>query len=200
MIKLKNVPNILTLIRLLLIPVMLLCFFLISGEDHIAAMIIFVLASLTDVLDGFIARKYHLITHLGEVLDPLADKLLKISTIIAFVIVEAIPLWLAVVLVFFDTGMIITGVILYKHRITIPSNVYGKVGTVIMSIGLIMCFFSGSLSPWNIYVLCLGLAAIILSLIVYICLNAKRVFGKEGREARRLQREAEEEANALETN
>lgn len=174
--KFWNVPNALTLLRLFLVPVMLLCFFLIPGKDHLAAMIIFLVASLTDMLDGIIARSTHQITQYGVVLDPLADKLLKISTLVAFAIDGILPIWLVSVLIFLDLGMIITGACLFRRKITIPSNIFGKIGTFIMTIGLLMCFFNGSLNPWNLYVLYVGLIIIIVSLIVYIVLNYKRVF------------------------
>ncbi len=182
--KFWNVPNTLTLLRLFLVPVMLLCFFLIPGRDHLVAMIIFLIASLTDMLDGIIARTTHQITQYGIVLDPLADKLLKISTLIAFTIVGILPIWLVSILIFLDVGMIITGACLFKKKITIPSNIFGKIGTVIMTIGLLMCFFDGSLNPWNLYVLYLGLIIIVTSLITYIVLNYKRVFfGNKNSEA-----------------
>jgi len=174
--KFFNVPNMLSLLRLILVPVMLVCFFLIPGRDHLVAMIIFLIASLTDLLDGIIARTTHQITQYGIVLDPFADKLLKISTLISFAIVGILPIWLVSVLIFLDVGMIITGACLYKKKITIPSNIFGKIGTVVMTIGLLMCFFDGSLHPWNLYVLYLGLIIIITSLIVYIVFNYKRVF------------------------
>ena len=176
--KFWNVPNALTLLRLFLVPIMLLCFFLIPGRDHLAAMIIFLVASLTDMLDGIIARTTHQITQYGIVLDPLADKLLKISTLVAFAIVGILPIWLVAVLITLDVGMIITGACLFKQKITIPSNIFGKIGTLIMTIGLLMCFFDDSLNPWNLYVLYLGLIIIVTSLIVYIVLNYKRVFFK----------------------
>lgn len=174
--KFWNVPNALTLLRLFLVPVMLLCFFLIPGRDHLVAMIIFFVASLTDMLDGIIARSTHQITQYGIVLDPLADKLLKISTLVAFAIDGILPIWLVSSLIFLDLGMIITGACLFRRKITIPSNIFGKIGTFIMTVGLLMCFFNGSLNPWNLYVLYLGLIIIIISLIVYIVLNYKRVF------------------------
>lgn len=178
MSKFWNVPNILSLIRLFLVPVMLICFFCIPGENHIWAMIVFLVASLTDILDGYIARSTGQITQYGIVLDPLADKLLKISTLTAFAIIGVLPIWLVSILIFIDVGMIITGMIIYKSKITIPSNVFGKAGTLIMSLGLLLSFFHGTLNPWNLYVIYLGLGVIILSLIVYICKNYKRVFCK----------------------
>lgn len=179
--KFWNIPNVLSLIRLALVPIMLLCFFLIPGEDHLAAMIVFLVASLTDVLDGFIARKTNQITQYGIVLDPLADKLLKISALVAFCIVGILPIWLVSVLIFIDVAMIIAGAVLYKEKITIPSNFFGKAGTMIMSVGLLLSFFAGSLSPWNLYVLYCGLIMIVVSVIVYTALNYKRVFSRKSK-------------------
>lgn len=179
--KFWNIPNILSIIRLVLVPVMLLCFFLIPGENHWAAMIVFVVASLTDALDGFIARSTHQITQYGIVLDPLADKLLKVSTLIAFAIEGILPVWLVSVLAFIDIGMIVTGFCLYNKKITIPSNLFGKLGTLVVSAGLLMCFFPATFSPWNLYIMYIGMVIVIASLLIYILLNYKRVFCKKGK-------------------
>ena len=176
-----NVPNVLTLFRLALVPVFVIVFFLTSG-NHIPALVVFVIASLTDVLDGFIARKYNLITPYGVVLDPLADKLLKSVTLICFAIVNIIPIWLAVTLIVIDLAMIITGICLYKQKITISSNFLGKLGTFVMTVGLILCFFDESLAGWNLYILYAGLIIIVASVIVYIVLNYKRVFNVGNKE------------------
>ena len=79
--KIINLPNILALIRLLLVPVVV---WLIFQERMITAMFVFLAACLTDLLDGYIARRYHLITQLGTFLDPMADKLMAVFVIIAF--------------------------------------------------------------------------------------------------------------------
>ena len=89
-----NLPNFLTLIRFILIPVMTT--FLLK-EKFTIAIIIYVLASITDVLDGYIARKYNLITKLGKILDPMADKLLQFSALLGLWIVGIIPFWITLV-------------------------------------------------------------------------------------------------------
>lgn len=176
MSKFWNVPNVLTLFRLLLVPVFLVVFFFCGDGNHIAALIVFLVASFTDVLDGIIARKTNQITPYGIVLDPLADKCLKAATLIAFAISGIIPVWLTVVLIVIDTAMIITGCCLYKQKITIPSNFFGKAGTFITSLGLVLCFFDKALNGWNLYILYAGLLTIVVSVIVYIIMNYKRVF------------------------
>lgn len=187
--KFWNVPNVLSLFRLILVPVFLLVFFFAPGENHVPALVVFLIASLTDVLDGIIARKTNQITTYGIVLDPLADKLLKMATLIAFAIADIIPIWLTVTLIIIDISMIITGVCLYKQKITIPSNFFGKAGTFIMSIGLVLCFFDSSLNGWNLYILYAGLIMIVVSVIVYIIMNYKRVFTKNNQDIDKSKKE-----------
>ena len=80
-----NVPNLLTILRLLLIPVFGVCYFLVSDEYfYLYPAAILLLSGLTDMLDGAIARKYHLITQLGQFLDPLADKLTMATVVVVW--------------------------------------------------------------------------------------------------------------------
>ena len=176
--ELFNVPNILSFFRLLLVPVLVITFFCIPGENYIVPLVVFIVASITDTLDGIIARKFNLVTEAGMVLDPLADKLLKIATLLCFGIVGVIPLWLVITLITIDLSMIIAGIILYGKHITIPSNWIGKTGTLVMTIGLILCFFHNVMLGWDMIILYTGLCIILLSMIVYIVLNAKSVFNK----------------------
>ena len=90
----KNIPNLLTVFRLLLIPLMLYYLFTDSLKF---ALIIYVLASVTDVIDGYVARKFDMITNLGKILDPLADKLLQFSALIGLWYSKIIPLWILIV-------------------------------------------------------------------------------------------------------
>ena len=114
-----NVPNMLSLFRLLLVPALVVTYFCVPGTNHIIALIIFIVASVTDVLDGIIARATNQITPIGTVLDPFADKLLKMSTLLCLCIDGALPIWLSVLLIVIDLAMIITGLCLLKEKITI---------------------------------------------------------------------------------
>ena len=185
-----NVPNALSLFRLLCVPVFLLVFFFFS-PNYIFAFIIFIVASLTDVVDGIVARKFNQITPLGMVLDPLADKLLKMSALFAFGWDGIIDWWLVIVLFGIDFVMIVAGTFLFKRKITIPSNIIGKTGTLVMSIGLIMCFFPQIFVPWNEYILYIGLGIITSSVILYVALNFKSVMEKL-RDAKQKKREDKE--------
>lgn len=138
-----NLPNKLTIIRAALIPVFL--FFLLAdfagdASKYIAAAI-FIAASLTDLLDGKIARKYNLVTNFGKFMDPLADKLLVCSALIAFVELEYIPSWIVIIII--SREFIISGyrLIAADKGVVIAANYWGKFKTVfqmIMTILLIL--------------------------------------------------------------
>jgi len=169
-----NVPNSLSLFRLLCVPFFLLVFFT-QSPNYIFAFIIFIVASITDIIDGIVARKFNQITPLGMVLDPLADKLLKMSALFAFGWDGIIDWWLVITLFAIDFIMIVAGTFLFKRKITIPSNIIGKTGTFVMSIGLMMSFFPQVFAPWNEYVLYIGLGIITSSVILYVALNFQSV-------------------------
>ncbi len=127
-----NIPNLLTIFRIFLVPIYLLVFF--SGLDNrfILAGIIFILAGISDVLDGKIARKYNLITNLGTILDPIADKMMIFAVLISYTIEGIIPSWIIVAIGIKEGFQIIGGAILYlsKGKQVVPSNWYGKISTV----------------------------------------------------------------------
>ena len=85
----KHIPNILTIIRFLLIPVIV--YFIFTGQ-YLLAFVFFTISGITDVADGFIARKFNLVSNFLKLMDPLADKLTQISTLASLVIVNIIPL------------------------------------------------------------------------------------------------------------
>jgi len=102
-----NVPNTLTLFRIALTPVFIIFLFYDHPYAKLWALIIFIVASITDALDGYYARKHGEITEHGEFLDPLADKILVSSALISFAVLEIIPYWMVVLIIFRD--MFVTG-------------------------------------------------------------------------------------------
>ena len=85
------IPNILSIIRLALVPAFVVVFFSESPNAQLYAGLIFILASLTDALDGFIARRFNMVTRLGRILDPLADKLMTVSALLCVTVAGLIP-------------------------------------------------------------------------------------------------------------
>ena len=120
----KNVPNILTSLRFFMIPFYIVVFCLEDDVKQVSAWI-FVLASATDVLDGYIARRFKLTTRWGQVMDPLADKLMQITVLVSLVCIEMVPIWFVVYLALMEVCMILAGAFLFKNKIYIKSNLFG---------------------------------------------------------------------------
>ena len=93
-----NLPNKLSLVRAMYIPVIAVLLYLNDDTCRIAARIVFILASLTDLLDGYIARKYHLVTDFGKFIDPVADKLLVLTTLVMLVRGGWMEAWVVIII------------------------------------------------------------------------------------------------------
>lgn len=139
-----NIPNYLCYFRILLIPVFLLVYFYAEWEYHyVVAAFILVLSGLSDFLDGFIARKFNMVTDFGKVIDPIADKLTQFT--IAITLLFAYPLaWILLVIIVLKDGMLgIVGLYLYDYGVRVKgASWWGKIATayfyvvVILLIGL----------------------------------------------------------------
>lgn len=138
-----NVPNVLTMIRLCLVPVYIVLFSL--GYKY-AALASFLLASLTDLLDGRIARKYNLITDFGKLMDPFADKVMVLTAMFSMAIgndsIRPVIPWIAVVILLFkELVLVIGGVVLLKHGIVVYSSMIGKVAHCVFIASLVASYF-----------------------------------------------------------
>ncbi|GIM45678.1 CDP-diacylglycerol--glycerol-3-phosphate 3-phosphatidyltransferase [Collibacillus ludicampi] len=137
-----NLPNLLTLIRFALIPVYFLAFFSDSPYNMIWALTVLLFAGLTDILDGYLARKYKLVTELGIMLDPLADKLTMLAVILSFIISGRISWLAAALLITRDVAMIVvSGVFHLRGKKTVPATIWGKTTTVFYYISLVAIMF-----------------------------------------------------------
>ena len=168
----KQVPNILSFIRLFLVPIFIISFFVIGKY---VALGVFLIASITDVVDGYIARHFNAITEFGKILDPFADKLMKMAALISLTIVNLIPIWVTVLMITCDLAMIISGLCIYKKKITIQSNWIGKAGTLIISLGVVLSFFTEWIGEVNVYVIYAGITVAVVAGLdyVYIFFNKK---------------------------
>ena len=122
-----NLPNKLTIFRVILIPFfVVLLLFDITAYDKWIALAIFIVASLTDFLDGYIARKYNLVTNFGKFMDPLADKLLVCSAMICLVELARIPAWVVIVII--AREFIISGfrLVASDNGVVIAASYWGK--------------------------------------------------------------------------
>ncbi len=166
-----NLPNILSVFRMCLVPVFVCFFFSKDPNGHFYAAAIYALAALTDILDGIIARKFNLITKLGIVLDPLADKLMTITVFICITIRGIIPWWIILILFAKDALLIIGGVKLYKDlSAVISANSFGKSATVVLVLGgIVLTLFPNVIPPlFRTVYLILALILSILAFITYL--------------------------------
>ena len=134
-----NIPNTLTVIRILLLPVVVWRFMV---GDATGALIAYLAAMLTDALDGIIARKFNQITALGKLLDPLADKLSLVTLLGLFVSDGQIPLWVLAIILVKEVTMVIGGGVALKRGIVVYALPIGKVTTVVFVLSIIARFLA----------------------------------------------------------
>lgn len=171
-----NLPNKLTMCRVILIPFfvffLLAPYFLDSGK-YIAT-IIFIIASLTDLFDGKIARKYGLVTNFGKFMDPLADKLLVCSALICLVELDRLGAWIAIIII--AREFIISGfrLIAAEQNIVIAASYWGKFKTtfqMLMIIVLILDFDNATFRLCGVILTYIALALTVISLADYLYKN-----------------------------
>lgn len=140
-----NVPNALTLLRLLLIPVFVWLY--VDGETQPSlrywSLGVFLAACFTDLLDGYIARKYNQITDLGKLMDPLADKVMVLTATLSLAIsINETWLWIVLgILLFKELFMVVGGSLLLHHGIVVYSYMIGKVAHCLCIAGVVSLFF-----------------------------------------------------------
>ncbi len=135
---LKHIPNALTIIRFFLIPVIVHYLF---TNNFILAFIFLTLSGLTDILDGFIARKFNFVTNFGKLVDPLADKATQISILTVLVVQHFLPVWILIVVLLKEVIMIAGASFLYGKEFVVSSKWYGKLSTVLFYIAIVSSLF-----------------------------------------------------------
>ena len=168
-----NLPNKLTLARVILVPFLVL--FLLTGfggeANRYICILIFVAASLTDWFDGYLARKNNLITNFGKFMDPLADKLLVCSALICMIELKRLPAW--IVLIIIAREFIISGfrLVAAENGVVIAANMWGKYKTATQMIMIILLILDSDIQALQVITQILvwvSLALTIISLVTYI--------------------------------
>ena len=133
-----NLPNKLTMFRMVLVPVFVIFMMTPIPYNRIWALIVFIVASLTDTADGYIARKYNLVTDFGKFMDPLADKLLVCSAMICLIDTRQLASWIVIIII--AREFIISGfrLVAADNGIVIAASMWGKVKTVCQMIMIIL--------------------------------------------------------------
>jgi len=139
--KLKYIPNILSAIRLMLVPVFVYSFFAYYEDKIYIPLCVFVVAGMTDIIDGYLARRNKWITDLGKFLDPFADKLLQCSVLVCFAIKNPDLWWIAAMFTAKELFMICGALITFKKiKVTVKSKWYGKLTTAVFYVIAFLVF------------------------------------------------------------
>ncbi len=164
-----NLPNKLTIFRILIVPFFVWVLLADFKYASIIAVTLFILASLTDLLDGYIARKYELVTDFGKFADPIADKILVISACVCLVEKGIVPAWSVLIIIFRE--FIVSGLRMSaaSKNIVIPADKVGKLKTVTQMIAIIL-LISGWLNYFYLPYICyyISIFLTLISGIMYI--------------------------------
>ena len=173
-----NLPNKLTVLRICLVPVLLIVGMLPESViPHLWSCVIcaflFIGTSITDMLDGKIARKYNLVTNFGKFMDPLADKLLVCSALICMIELRELPAWMVIIII--SREFIISGfrLVASDNGVVIAASYWGKFKTTFQMIGVVLLIFNiPALSTLTTIIVWIALALTVISLVDYIVKNA----------------------------
>lgn len=168
-----NIPNMLTMLRFALVPVATI---LIYFDMMIPALITYLLACATDLLDGFLARRMNLVTNEGILLDPLADKLMAIFVIIAFTVTGVLPVFVFVIVLIKELLMVGGGIFLYFRDVITPANTYGKIAAFTFNTSIGFTFLHKIVTPWHQYFMYFALLFLIAALVQYAYFNMYKKF------------------------
>ena len=168
-----NIANKVTMVRLVMIPIFVMAFYIYGTSYNIAA-ILFMVASLTDAVDGHLARSRNLITNFGKFVDPLVDKVLTMAAFIVLVEANVIPAWAVIIII--SRELIITGfrTLAADMGITIAASMWGKAKTTSQMISLVLLLLHNDvLNKFGIYVFDVAVILTLISGLDYIIKNKK---------------------------
>lgn len=142
-----NIANKITVFRLLLIPFFVIALIFLGIDNYVPGLI-FLIASLTDFIDGYLARSRNLVTTFGKFLDPLADKMLVTAALIMLIELDKVAAWTVIIIV--SREFIVTGfrVLAASNGVTIAASFWGKFKTITQFIAIIMFLFAGTILSW----------------------------------------------------
>ncbi|GAA5053889.1 CDP-diacylglycerol--glycerol-3-phosphate 3-phosphatidyltransferase [Thermocatellispora tengchongensis] len=141
-----NIANVLTVVRLVFVPFFVACLFLPGTGWRITALVVFVVASLTDLLDGELARRYGLVTDFGKIADPIADKALMGAALVSLSILGDLWWWVTIVIVGRELGITALRFAVIRHGV-IPASYGGKVKTVLQIVAIGLYILPGVWEP-----------------------------------------------------
>lgn len=175
-----SIPNLLSIFRILLIPVFILVFAFAPKDQYFWLAIILAVSGLTDVLDGFIARKFHQVTSLGKVLDPIADKLTVAAVLTCLVFLYPHVLFVLCIYVGKELLMLVGALIFTKEKVTLHSaRWFGKLATAVTYIVMLLLIIIPNLSDTWVIVLNSAVVCVTLFSLVMYALEFLRTMKKK---------------------
>lgn len=148
--KLKYIPNVLSIVRILLVFVFL--YFTFVKNDIKTAIIVFLVAGATDVVDGYLARRNNWISNLGKILDPFADKFMQCTVLVSFYLLDIIPLWFVIPFFAKELFSLIIGLVVIKKRnVVIVSKWYGKTAVCVFYATIVLAVLLEDILAQNIF-------------------------------------------------
>ncbi len=162
-------PNIITSIRILFVPLFIYVYFMDSPNRLYYAIGVLVLSALTDILDGYLARKLNMITRIGQVLDPLVDKAVQLTVAVCLTIDDIIPRWVFGIIIAKELSMVIGGSFLFKRKVTVSASWYGKLATVVFYVAVVVMIFTSEYrnAVLNIVLTTIILLSTLFALVMY---------------------------------
>lgn len=146
-----NLPNMITLFRVFLIPIFIVVYFSNPDKNLIYSVVIFFIAGFSDFLDGYLARKNNQVTTFGTVMDPLADKLMLLTVMTSYAYTQVVPYSIFILVLIKEVLMIVGGYIVYKWGIINPANKLGKFVTFSFYIGILVLMFNKQLGIYLLF-------------------------------------------------
>ena len=183
-----NFPNFLTALRIFLIPIFIALFLVPSPSRSVWAAIVFVLASLTDLLDGYLARRWKQVTKLGKFLDPVADKLLVLSALILLVEFHRVPAWIVIIIVGREIAVTALRAIASLDGIVLGAEQMGKYKLFIQITAIVLLILDYN-TPYlhfrliGILLLWLSIILTVFSAIQYVFLYRAQLRTKNSRQS-----------------
>ena len=136
-----NLPNILTMTRMLMVPLFAYLYFYV--EPAWLALVVFLLAGATDILDGYLARKWNQITDFGKLMDPLADKLMLLTMMVCLAATRDLGWWIVIAIAAKELLMMLGSALMLKRGVVVFANIWGKIATFLFIVALTLVF------PWH---------------------------------------------------
>jgi CDP-diacylglycerol--glycerol-3-phosphate 3-phosphatidyltransferase len=178
-----NVPNVLTVFRILLVPVLVVALLDATPSGDLLAAVVFAVASLTDLLDGYLARTRDAVTTFGKLMDPIADKLLIVAALVALVSLERVAAWVAMVIIAREFAVTAMRMAAGAQGVVIEASLFGKAKTVLQIAMVMALIAAGDDSPlWLDLLVDSTVAVTVLSGVDYF-LGLRRRLGERDREA-----------------